>query len=139
MHENILKKTNLLYRYCVIYFNFLSIGMHALEYCRIYVIRHMTYKFQYFGPAVLELCAHSGTTDVRALKQASSAFDRGALRLLGTSGKFSAIFAIHWPVLFSHTLPVHAVIRHMTYLSHRRIVQELGPKVCFRPACSHGG
>ena len=68
MHENILKKTNLLYRYCVIYFNFLSIGMHALEYCRIYVIRHMTYKFQYFGPAVLELCAHSGTTDARALK-----------------------------------------------------------------------
>ena len=123
MHENILKKTNSLYRYCVIYFNLLSIGMHALEYCRIYVIRHMTYKFQYFGPAVLELCAHSGTTDVRALKQASSAFDRGALRLLGTSGKFSAIFAIHWPVLFSHTLPVlvHAVMRHMTYLSHRRI------------------
>ena len=108
MHENILKKTNLLYRYCVIYFNFLSIGMHALEYCRMYV------KNQYFGPAVLELCAHSGTTDVRALKQASRPFDRGALRLLGTSGKFSAIFAIHWPVLFSHTLPVHAVIRHMT-------------------------
>ena len=85
-------------------------------YCRMYELRHMTYKFQYFGLAVLELCAHSGTTDVRALKQASSAFDRGALRLLGTSGKFSPIFAIHWPVLhvFSHTLPVHAVIRHMT-------------------------
>ena len=28
MHENILKKTNSLYRYCVIYFNLLSIGMH---------------------------------------------------------------------------------------------------------------
>ena len=41
----ILKKTNLLYRYCVIYFNFLSIGMHALEYCRMYELRHMTYKF----------------------------------------------------------------------------------------------
>ena len=100
MHENILKKTNLLYRYCVIYFNFLSIGMHALEYCRMYELRHMTYRIlssvknQYFGPAVLELCAHSGTTDVRALKQASRPFDRGALRLLGTSGKFSPIFAI---------------------------------------------
>ena len=45
MHENILKKTNLLYKYCVIYFNFLSIGMHALEYCRMYELRHMTYKF----------------------------------------------------------------------------------------------
>ena len=128
MHENILKKTNSLYRYCVIYFNLLSIGMHALEYCRIYVIRHMTYKFQYFGLAVLELCAHSGTTDVRALKQASRPFDRGALRLLGTSGKFSPIFAIHWPVLFSHTLPVHAVIRHMTYLSHRRIEKTLSDR-----------
>ena len=42
MHENILKKTNLLYRYCVIYFNFLSIGMHALEYCRMYELRHIS-------------------------------------------------------------------------------------------------
>ena len=30
------EKTNSLYRYCVIYFNLLSIGMHALEYCRMY-------------------------------------------------------------------------------------------------------
>ena len=49
----------------------------------------MTYKIQHFGRAVLKLCAHSGTSDVRALKQASRLFDRGALRLLGMSGKFS--------------------------------------------------
>ena len=40
----------------------------------------MTYNIQHFGRAVLKLCAHSGTTDVRALKHASRPFDRGALR-----------------------------------------------------------
>ena len=53
-----------------------------------YVIRHMTYKFQYFGPAVLELCAHSGATDVRALKQASSAL---ALSIAGPSGSTGSV------------------------------------------------
>ena len=59
----------------------------------------MTYKIQHFGRAVLKLCAHSGTTDVRALKQASKPFDRGALRLLGTSGKFS-------PYIDSSSFPI---------------------------------